>query len=73
MPKRFCKDYRRLNDVTIKDAYPLLRTDQSLYQPSSAELLSCYDLNSGYLQVEVEKYDRVKQRLCKSRVCLNLN
>ena len=28
--KRFCINYHRLNDVTIKDAYPLPRIDESL-------------------------------------------
>ncbi len=26
----FCMDYRKLNDVTRKDAYPLLRIDDTL-------------------------------------------
>ena len=58
--KRFCVDYRRLNDVTIKDAYPLPRIDDSLAQLSGAEWFSCLDLNSGYWQVEVDASDREK-------------
>ena len=58
--KRFCVDYRRLNDVTLKDAYPLPRIDASLDQLSGAQWFSCLDLNSGYWQVEVEEQDRQK-------------
>jgi len=58
--RRFCIDYRRLNHVTIKDAYPLPRIDESLDQLSGSKWFSCLDLSSGYWQVEVEDADRPK-------------
>ena len=58
--KRFCIDYRRLNDVTIKDAYPLPRIDESLDQLAGSKWFSCLDMNAGYWQVELEPEDRKK-------------
>ena len=58
--KRFCVDYRRLNDVTIKDAYPLPRIDESLDQLAGSKWFSCLDMNSGYWQVELDQDDRKK-------------
>ena len=58
--KRFCIDYRRLNDVTIKDAYPLPRIDESLDQLAGSCWFSCLDMNSGYWQVELDPEDRQK-------------
>ena len=65
--KRFCVDYRKLNDITIKDAYPLPRIDASLDQLSGAEWFTCLDLNSGYWRVEVEESDRPKTAFVSRR------
>ena len=58
--KRFCVDYRKLNDVTVKDSYPIPRIDDSLEQLSGVQWFSCLDLNAGYRQVEVDEADREK-------------
>jgi len=48
---RFCVDYRKLNSVTIQDAYPLPRIDESLDALASSKYFSALDLLSGYWQV----------------------
>ncbi|KAL2083788.1 hypothetical protein ACEWY4_021561 [Coilia grayii] len=57
---RFCVDYRRLNDVTHKDAYPLPRIEESLTGLKGAAWYSTLDLASGYWQVEVHPEDQEK-------------
>lgn len=57
---RFCLDYRKINDVTVKDSQPLPRIDDSLDALSGSKWFSTLDLKSGYWQVEVEPGDRPK-------------
>ena len=48
---RFCIDYRCLNGVTKKNAYPLPRIDECLDALGGNKWFSCLDLQSGYWQV----------------------
>ena len=61
---RFCVDYRKVNNVTRKDAYPLPRVDDTLDTLAGAKWFSTLDLTSGYWQVEVEPKDREKTAFC---------
>lgn len=57
---RFCVDYRKLNNITHKDAFPLPRIEDSLTSLKQAEWYSNLDQASGYWQVEVEDSNREK-------------
>lgn len=55
---RFCVDYRRLNAVTKKDAYPLPYISAILDQLRNAHFLSSIDIKSAYWQVPVAESSR---------------
>jgi hypothetical protein len=54
---RMCVDYRPVNEVTIKNKYPLPRIDLLFDQLVGAKVFSKIDLHSGYDQIRVRPED----------------
>ena len=57
---RFCIDYRKLNNVTRKNAYPLPRIDDNLEALKGKKWFCTLDLASGYWQVKMHEGDKEK-------------
>ena len=57
---RFCCDFRYLNSVTVKDAYPIPRIDESLSKLGDANFFTILDLGSAFWQVPLRKQYRDK-------------
>jgi hypothetical protein len=56
----FCVDYSKLNNLTERDDYPLLRLDECIDSLGDAVIFSTLDTNSGYWQVSMHSDDRDK-------------
>ncbi|XP_061436491.1 LOW QUALITY PROTEIN: uncharacterized protein LOC133361583 [Lethenteron reissneri] len=57
---RFCVDYHKQNAVTLGDAFPIPRIDDTFDSLAGARYFSTLDLASGYWQVEMAEEDRPK-------------
>lgn len=55
---RFCIDFRRVNEITQKDAYPLSQETATLDKLRGARYLSTLDLKNGYWQVPLSPESR---------------
>jgi hypothetical protein len=56
-PQQMCIDYRALNEVTIKNKYPLPRIEDLFDQLRGASVFSKIDLRSGYNQLRIRPSD----------------
>jgi transposase InsO family protein/predicted aspartyl protease len=57
---RHCVDFRKLNEITRKDVYPLPRVDEIFDCLHGSKFFTLLDAISGYWQIEVEEKDREK-------------
>ena len=57
---RFCVDFRKMNDATIKDAHTLPRIDNTLESLHGAQYFTTLDLKSGYWQVPIREEGKEK-------------
>lgn len=57
---RFCVDYRRLNEMTVKDTYPQPRMDDCIDVLSKANVFPTLDANAGYRHIPVAVEDQDK-------------
>jgi len=55
---RFCLDFRKVNSVSKKDAYPLLNMNKILDKLRSARYISIIDLSQAYFQILLAKDGR---------------
>ena len=57
---RFCINFRKLNHITTKDAFPIPRIDDTFDYLAEAEYYTTIDFKSGYFQVGLDPKDRPK-------------
>ena len=57
---RIVIDFRKLNDLTIGDSFPLPNIDEILDQLGNAKYFTTLDLASGYHQIPMAEHDKPK-------------
>ena len=66
---RLCVDYRRLNDITVKNVYPLPLIDSMLDRLSGSKYFTTLDLKDAYWLIRIKAGDEWKMAF---RTCYGL-
>ena len=68
---RFCCEFRLLNDVTVEDAFPLPRIDESLSKIGNAKIFTSIDLAWAFWQTPLKNATKGKLHSPASWAYLN--
>ena len=71
--KRFCVDFRKLNQITKANSYPLPLIDDILALLGKAKYFTSLDLKSGYWQVLMDEADKEKTAFACHRGLFEFN
>ena len=70
---RVCIDFRKFNQILVKDSFPLPRVEDLFATLGKAKYFSSLDLKSGYWQMELAPEDRKKTAFCTRTQLLEFN
>ena len=65
--KRFCTDFRKLNNITKQSSWPLPVIDDMPASLGEAKYFTTLDLKSGYWQIPLDDQDKEKTAFCCHR------
>ena len=70
---RFCIDYRKLNQVTVKDNYPIPLIEETLDSLNGSSFFSSLDLASGYWQIALSDSAKEKTAFISTKGLFEFN
>lgn len=59
---RFCVDYRKLNNITVPNSFPIPNTEEAIDGIAVGEWYACLDLESWYHQIPIKDSDKHNTR-----------
>lgn len=65
--KRLVIDYRKLNELTVKNAYPLPLTDELINKWNGCKYFSALDVRNGYYNIRIREGDEWKTAFITNR------